>query len=188
MGVGVVREILQEVGLVQVRRVAVADDRAEVDPQTLSLAGDVGAVATALAHERDAARALGEIVAGQEGQAVTGVVDAEAVGPDHPEAALARYRERLLLEALPALAGLLEAGRHHYDRLDPDLGAVGQHLDRAVSGYGQVDQVWGRWKRNQVGIGGPAHYLVLVGVDQVERAVEPHGHLRAGEHVAELGR
>ncbi len=157
-------------------------------PRRQGQAAEMGAEAAALRDEGEGPRRVREVVAGQQGQAGAGVVDAEAVGPDDAEPSLAGQAQGLALQFLSLRPRLAEAGGHDHHRLDAQPHALAQCVHALVGGYGEVDQFGHLGQGGDVGVGGQAHDLAVPGVDGIDPSLEAHGQQGSEEEGAEFER
>ncbi len=136
--------MLQEVHLVEIQRVAVADDLAESQPPLLPSHHHSEGMAAALRQEADAAGLFRED--GVEGDLLFGVVEPHAVGADDADARFLDPLAQLALKLRCILAaGLTEAGGEEVDELGPlGLGAFNQlqHEARRNGGDHKIDGSW----------------------------------------------
>ncbi len=140
VGIGVARKMIEEVGLVEVEGVAVADDLAEAKAAAPTPAGDAEGVAAALTEEADIAGFVGDV--GVEGDALLRIVQAHAVRPYDPNPRLARATAQLLLrlDAVGA-ARLAETGREEVDELRSLCFRAFYQVERGAGGNGGDDEV-----------------------------------------------
>ncbi len=145
VGVRVAGEVVDQVRLVEVERVAVGGDVAEAQAARLGPHDDLAGVGAALREHGDAAgRAVGLL---QPADAAGGAVDAHAVGPQQADAVGAGAPQQLRFEG-GALrqAGLAEAGGDEVEHLDSLPGRLIEQVEHGVGrddGDDEVDLVVG---------------------------------------------
>ena len=169
MGVGIVGEILDEVALVEVRRVAEADDLAEVDALGLRFTDRFDGVAAALGDETDVTAAARHAVL--EGEAGGRTVKTHAVRPQQANAVLPGDGQHLVLEAgARRVADLRETGGEHVYRGHSLGGAVPQQRGGVFGGHLGDHEIHLVWDVQQAGIDLDAVVFPAVSADAVEFA------------------
>ena len=139
----------EEVAQVEVGLVAAVDEIAERESALARELEDRGAEGPALGDEADRSRrrlALSGLAEGRH-HPVEGVHEAERVGAEEPEAALARERRRLPLERPSLLAHLAESRAEHHRRPHLARGAVPERRRHARGRHRHDREVDGRRDR-----------------------------------------
>ena len=180
----VVRHVLQQVRLVDVAGVAVADRVAEAQAASLRLAAQLDRVAAALRDEADRPALLREVAAGQERVAARRTVHAEAVRPDDANA-LRRDAPDLLLQRHPLrVARLREAGAVDLRAVDALRQALAEHLRHQRRRHHDVGGVDGLRDVGDGRVDAQAEDLAAAGVDGEQPPFEAEVDQRVEEAAA----
>ena len=170
-GVRILGEVVQEVRLVEVERVPVADHLAEPQTPLLPAPDHAKTVASALGQEADVTR-LGW-KARIEGELCLRVVEPHAVGADHADARLLDATLQLPLERRRFITpGFAEASREEVDQLRSlGLGSLHQ-LQRGAGGNRGDHEVHRPRDGLEPRVGLVSQQLIQLGVDRMDRARE----------------
>ena len=172
-GLFVLRQIVQQVDLVDVGLVAEADELAEAHVAFLGVIENRGAQGTAL-REKGQVAGLGHLTAegGVHRDLGIGIDHSQAIGPDQGDAGRPDLVAKLGLQGRPSGADFLETGGDHHQGLD----TLGNRLvDHAENRHGRDDQ-HGQVDRHgngrQVRIGMHAANRRGLGIDRIDRTGE----------------
>ena len=169
LGLRVVGEVFQEVALIDIAGIAMADDLAETESPDRSAADDIGGVAAALADEADRAGFLGIVEA--EADLGRRAVEPHAIGAEQAHAAaFGDLHDPVLKRDALRIAGLGKAGAEELHQLDTSVPALLNQVGAVPCRYGADDVINGAVNLSQGAIDLHSLRLAALGIDGVDLA------------------